>query len=147
MVHTLAGACMLHLTLCTGELARCLFRAQCITLYASAGNWYIWGQQPSEYVAAYQRVFNTLQSSTCGVDMVRPVLAVPQRGSPCTCVRHMLTCLCRCGLPMLLLATPGAVLLEGELPCICSMAPYQAVCEVHRGIDMCAAGMARNQAQ
>ena len=40
-----------------------------------AGNWYPWGQQPSEYVATYQRVHDTLQSGTCGVDMVWGELA------------------------------------------------------------------------
>ena len=46
------------------------------------GNWYIWGQQPAEYVDAFQKVRRTLNSATCGVAMVwapNPAYGYPWR--------------------------------------------------------------------
>jgi beta-mannanase len=34
------------------------------------GNWFVWGQQPSEYIASHQLVARILRNSTCGVAMV-----------------------------------------------------------------------------
>ena len=34
------------------------------------GNWYVWGQQPIEFVQAFQLVAKILNEQTCGVGMV-----------------------------------------------------------------------------
>ncbi len=34
------------------------------------GNWFPWGQQPSEYIQSHQMVTSILRNSTCGVAMV-----------------------------------------------------------------------------
>ena len=34
------------------------------------GNWYVWGQQPIEYIASHKMVTGILRNNTCGVAMV-----------------------------------------------------------------------------
>ena len=58
---------------------QCLMQSCCVQAGASFmvryaqemnGNWYVWGQQPIEYIASHKLVTDTLRNSTCGAAMV-----------------------------------------------------------------------------
>ena len=58
---------------------QCLMQSCCVQAGASFmiryahemnGNWYVWGQQPAEYIASHKMVTNILRNSTCGAAMV-----------------------------------------------------------------------------